>query len=361
MSQTAPASEKSGKRASSPLVPPEERFWQRYSPHAEFPLSSAGSLMLHILAFGLLGLLAWLSAVLFSHATRSLPVEAVRLDLGGGGGNPHGNRDDGPNTGAPVEAGEQKNDAATTNVPSEDVAPLKIQVEANPPKPQFEDPAGRRIQESADANKVLQTLRNRTARIQPPNGKPSTSSYGKGGTGSGGGSGDGKGSGIGPGSSNGPGNLTQREKRNLRWSMLFNTTNSADYVAQLRGLGAILLIPVREDPNGGAEYKVVRDLSTRPAKLLNEDVNRISRMVKWVDDKPESVLGVMSVLGLNLRPSHFFAFMPEKLEQKLLSLELDYLHKHYRGCREDDIEATTFRILVKNGKYVPEVKEQKVR
>ena len=93
MAQTAPPTDRTRNSATRPdLVPPDERFWQRYSPHAEFPLSGAGSLAIHILVFGLLGLLAWLGAVLFSHSSRSLPVEAVRLDLGGGGGNPRGQR-----------------------------------------------------------------------------------------------------------------------------------------------------------------------------------------------------------------------------------------------------------------------------
>ena len=31
-----------------PLIPPDEEFWEKYSPHYEFPLSTVGSIALHI-------------------------------------------------------------------------------------------------------------------------------------------------------------------------------------------------------------------------------------------------------------------------------------------------------------------------
>jgi hypothetical protein len=72
-----------------------------------------------------------------------------------------------------------------------------------------------------------------------------------------------------------------------------------------------------------------------------------------VDDKAQSVNDVMSILGVNLRPSHFVAFMPEELEKKLLRLE-----KAYRGLAEDQIEETKFRMIERNGRFEPQVIEQ---
>jgi hypothetical protein len=75
--------------------------------------------------------------------------------------------------------------------------------------------------------------------------------------------------------------LTPREKHMLRWTMVFNTntnnnTNPAvEYVLQLRGLGAILAIPVKEAPE--PEYKIVRNIR-RPAKLLPQDMKKIYRI-----------------------------------------------------------------------------------
>ncbi|HTU93207.1 MAG TPA: hypothetical protein VMF69_24215 [Gemmataceae bacterium] len=365
MSQTAPPSDKTDKRASSKLAPPDERFWQRYSPHAELPLSGAGSLVFHLLVFGLLGLMAWLGVALFGHASRSLPVEAVRI-APGGGGNPQG-QGNGPNNDAPVEAGDQnKEGASETNPPPED-APPTINVDPNTEKKQqFDDPAGRRIQQSDEASKVFSSLRKQAGRIQ----SSSEPGQGRGGPGSGGGKGTGQGPGTGSGRGDGPpANLTQREKRQLRWSMLFNTRDSSDYVAQLQGLGAILAIPVR-DRGDDFDYMFIRHLSDRPAKLVAGDIQgvlqEVNAMVRWFDKEPRNVVGVLSVLRIPLPKIpqdqlHFVACMPEKLEKKLLRLELDYLNKRHPGRSEDDIEETRFKVRVRNGQYEPEVYEQKLK
>jgi hypothetical protein len=144
----------------------------------------------------------------------------------------------------------------------------------------------------------------------------------------------------------------------LRWSMVFNTRTGEDYVRQLRGLGAVLAVPVKESPlpkGPPPEYKLVRDLSRLPAQLLDEDLSQINR-ISWEDKDPRSVQEVMSALGLRLRPSHFKAFMPLKLETKLFELERDH-----RGLAEDQIEETKFRIVEKNGRFEPQVIEQTPR
>lgn len=352
MSQTSPPAEKTTKAKAKQAAPPDEQFWQRYSPHAEFPLSSAGSLVMHILGFGLL-LLAYFLAPLLFQPTRQLPVEAVVLS--GGGGSPHG-QGEGPQTESDklVEASDAANDKKPPELLPDEVPPPKLDVKPETQSKQTFDQQPRKIQDE-DASRAFNSLKEQTVRMKP-------SGIGKGGTGSGGGSGKGRGTGI--GDANGPGMSTpsQREKRMLRWSMLFNTTNSSDYVAQLRGLRAILAIPVREDAASGVcDYRVLRDLSTsRPAKFTDEDIHNIQRLVSWNDDNPDSVAGVMSVLRLPQKPSHFLAFMPVELEEKLLRLELDYLHKHHNGRREENIKATRFKIRVYKGKYEPEVIGQDV-
>jgi hypothetical protein len=173
---------------------------------------------------------------------------------------------------------------------------------------------------------------------------------GQGGTGSGGGSGEGRGTGEGSGTGPGKAKLTKREERMLRWSMRFSTQNGADYLKQLKGLGAILAIPVSDGPN--PQYEIIRDLDRRPPKLIKEDLSKIQR-IYWVDDKPPSVAGVMEALGLQMHPSHFVAFMPGQLEQKLFKLELNY-----RGLREDQIHETKFEVVRGPGGYEPRVIEQ---
>src|SRR5579859_3280116 len=115
MTQAASTSNTTGaKPANQPLVPPDESMWKRYSPHGELPLSGAGSLTLHLLVFGLMLLAAWLAYSVFGHTNRSLPVEAVRLDLAGGGGDKNA-RGSGEGRGPkPVEAGATTEEPKTT-------------------------------------------------------------------------------------------------------------------------------------------------------------------------------------------------------------------------------------------------------
>lgn len=356
MSQTV--SEKSAAQpANQPLVPPDERFWERYSPHGELPLSGATSVALHLLVIGLALLAAWLAYAVFSHTTRSLPVEAVRLDLGGGGGNPHG-RGDGKNLGnQPQEVGGDAKEGANNPDPPDSEPPPELKVDPAARQPiKFDSTADRYIHQSDTASsQALQKLAKANIRIQLPDNK--ASGFGKGGTGEGGGSGDGKGTGTGNGKGEGHGTLTQREKRMLRWSMLFDTSSGRDYLAQLQGLGSILAIPVDAT---GKNYKIIRNLSARPARPAVEDISKIQR-IYWIDDKPESVRDVMAILGVRFLPAHFVAFMPEELEQKLFELEKAYLNEHHRGQREEDIDLTRFRVKRTAKGYEPEVVSVKLK
>ncbi|HWG43638.1 MAG TPA: hypothetical protein VN688_12695 [Gemmataceae bacterium] len=360
MAQSVADSKKTGSLpANQPLVPPDERFWQRYSRHGELPLSGATSLALHLLVFGLAVLAAWLAYAVFSHTSRSLPVEAVRLDIGGGGGDPRA-KGEGPGRGEKVVEEGNKTEEAPANTETNDkVERPDLKVDPAPQKPpQFSDADLRRIQRSDTASsQAFERLAKANIRVRLPDGKPA--GRGQGGTGSGGGSGDGQGTGTGNGRGEGHGKLTQREKRMLRWSMLFNSNSGPDYLSQLQGLGAILAIPVREGAKG-PEYQIVRDLSARPAKLLDEDISKIER-IYWIDDKPQSVMDVMAVLRLPLQPSHFVAFMPKELEDKLLQLEIAYFEKRHKGRGEDDILKTKFKINRTRKGYIPEVVAQEVK
>jgi hypothetical protein len=167
-----------------------------------------------------------------------------------------------------------------------------------------------------------------------------------------GGSGPPGGQGVGPGSGGTRGKiLTEHDRRMLRWSIRFNTQNGADYLRQLKGLGAILAVPFSDGPK--PQYKVIRDLDQRPPRLLDEDLSRINR-IYWNDDKPASVAGVMEALGLQvMHPSHFVALLPPQLEQKLFELEL-----RFKGLREDEIHETMFEVIKTARGYEPRVIDQ---
>src|SRR5262245_57414121 len=91
----------------SPPVPPDERFWQRYSPHGEAPLSFAGSFTLHLLVGGVLFLLITAAATALAKTSRSLPVEPVRLKINAGGGGHKQGEGGGQGVGNPKVGGDE--------------------------------------------------------------------------------------------------------------------------------------------------------------------------------------------------------------------------------------------------------------
>src|SRR6266446_3181166 len=95
------------------LVPPEEKFWERYSPHQEMPLSGVGSFTLHFLAIGLVVLMA--IGVIKLGVPPKVSVEIQPIEPGGGGSL---DGDDGDNPGTaggskrPEEAVKERDQSA---------------------------------------------------------------------------------------------------------------------------------------------------------------------------------------------------------------------------------------------------------
>jgi hypothetical protein len=339
-------------------VPPEPEFWKHYSPHGEMPISAAGSVAMHILIVGTLLLFGAYLARLFIRPGRSLPIEAVRLDLGGGGGKPGGVGNK-PGIGeAPFED--------DTGKPSDETQEGKVDVPDTPALTKVEkaeakknlDPESFRFARARDTDPVRKWVRlDDTMRRKTRDGL--TPGKGEGGPGSGGGKGKGKGTGEGDASGKGTGTMTQRERRMLRWNMHFPTSNPQDYVRQLNGLGAILAIPLDDSPT--PNYKVVRDLMARPAKLLDEDLSEIKR-IYWIDDNPTNVRDVMETLGISLRPPRFVAFMPVSLEKKLFDMEKEHMIKKYGSFDEERLYETRFRVVPgSGGKYEPVLMSMKLK
>jgi hypothetical protein len=338
------------------LVPPEEQFWKHYSPHGEAPLSAAGSVTLHALAVGIFLLFSIFLASLFIESTRPLPVEPVRL-VGGGGGKRTGQGDaKGVGTGAAEDADptgkEEKLPGQEEDVPPR---PALTPVEKAKVREEY-NPADYHYIENTEQGKALARVEKGIARKLRDGINPGK---GRGGPGSGGGKdggrGTGEGTGVGPGKNTA--SLSQREKRMLRWHMRFTANTGQEYLKQLRGLGAILAIPVREGEE--PQYKVIRDLRSG-APLLDEDLSKIQR-IYWIDDKPSSVRDIMMALGHpELRPNRFVAFMPEKLEAELFRMEKNYVEnvlgiKPFNEANEDKVGETNFRVVPTARGYRPEL------
>jgi len=348
---TSTAPEKTTPPQTPSRLPPGEKFWVRYSPHQEMPLSAITSFALHFLVIASLALLAWLGWLGFRKTSGAVPVEAVRFMPGGGGG-----KKDGVGNGPGIGSG-------ATPVESTQTQPDEKQLPPDPSRPQLDpkavalapvavqkDESFKRFVRDGNPNLNIFSKVEANALAQLRDGlQPGK---GEGGPGQGGGKGNGNGMGEGDGQGDGKsGALTQREKRMLRWTMLFNTRSGQDYLAQLRGLGAILAVPTDA---GNKSYKIIRDLSGRGTpRLLDEDISKI-QCIFWVDDRPESVRTMMGALQLGFQPSHFVAFMPRELEEKLYEME----KRAAGGIPEDKIQATKF-VVIPNGRggYQPRVEE----
>ena len=322
-------------------APFEEPFWQRYSPHHEFPLSSATSIALHVLALVFLIVAGWFVASLLEKSK----LEVDTLEMAGGGGSPHG-EGKGPGD-RPPEGGAENVEPAKNEQPAPPnptpAADLKKPV-LDPLDVVLDDPNSRTINQ---ANEAVQNLSKLSKDVRSKLFNNLGPSPGKGGSGTSGGKDTGKDKGEGPFSGSGKNKFTSRQKRLLRWVMQFNTYDGNDYRRQLAGLGAILAFP---QPDGG--YMVYRDLNQRPAKGRVEDINSI-KSIFWSDDKKKSIESLSEAMGVPAPDSPIIAFFPVELENELLRKELNYRNK-----KEDDIKETHFKINSRGGKFVPEVVEQ---
>jgi hypothetical protein len=285
----------------------------------------------------------------------SLPPPAEAIVVAGGGGNPQG-VGKGPAAGIlpsgkdVVEPDKEPPKVVGPNEKPPDLQEIKPRPDAILPKDASAQDARAIDKDTAAALGQLSNIGKQA------NDKIAGILAGKGRGGSGEGGGKGRGKGTGEGDLEGPGKaqMTQREKRQIRWRLVFNTYNGDDYLKQLADLGAILAIP---QPRGGYIVIPNQDLLKRPVQLKEGDVAALDR-IWWTDDKPQTVQDVARILGLPFIPECIHAFFPAKLEKELLDKELRYPGN--KGI-EDNIEATVFRVARKEGRYEPVVVDQKLK
>jgi hypothetical protein len=327
---TAPFDRNEQLIVSRPSVPPEERFWRRYSPNHEFSLSTASSISVWSLA-GLLVLVLGHFSLTKRGGTAPVPIALAELEGAADGLNGADMENPGEAPNRPKAEAIAKQTPPPISGVSE-ATRLKEVVPSPPELPPF-DREGRPIDlqsASREAMAQLGELSQHARAKLVSGGKPR-----------------GQGGPVIGKSGKPDGKLNPTETRNLRWVMQFNTTDGRDYLNQLRSLGAILAYA---DAAGG--YCVLRDLKRTPARGEIEDLDAIERIF-WRDSKKESVAGLTKALGLEARPSEFIAFFPDSLEKELLEKEL-----RFRNRREEQIRETRFRIELRGNRYVPVVESQ---
>jgi hypothetical protein len=337
----APPAKKPAAEPARPKRPlPDEGSWKRYSQHGEAPLSGAGSLGLHVLALAVIFIVGF---GLFREKKRSdLPVEPIKVGgKGTGRGEGIGNK---AGDGVDTEDGAGRGDGSQEKGPIDD-GPLKLKPEeiaALPIDIKNDQDAMRAFQKGHPNARVFSQLSD-TAREKFRSG---LNPGGNGGQGTGGTVGGTSGDGPGKGSGR---SLNDREKRMYRWRINFPRTSPREYLGQLSAMGAIIGVPVDRD-----NYKMIKDLSVSPAKVLDDDPSKLG-LIYWFNNDPLWTTDVLRELGVGIQASHFVVFFPVSLEEELAKAE----HAAAKGLKENQIEETQFILVRQGNKLVPRVQSVK--
>ena len=320
-----------------PMAPPDEEFWEKYSPHFEFPLSSIGSIALHVAGLMIfLGALYMLSKMTLTD-TGPVPMREMMLASDGDGS---GDGSAGSGGGTPKEDTtpfERPMDPVR-NIPENVIEDVRTEIKDFVPNipqdadaPKVEDlPNFKKFAEmNEDLRKKLLQGDNGNKGKGPEVGKGSTEQPG-----------------AGPG---GKGDATDSKNRAVRWELLFKTESGKDYVTQLAAMKATLVIPQPPDFKKSLAYKNLDQ--PRPAGEPFDIANVPG--LYFVDDSKDSATKVAATLGLTFEPPLFVAFFPKDVEEELATKE-----RNYRGRKEDQIFSTKFKILIRDGKYTIQVMDQ---
>ncbi|HVK11356.1 MAG TPA: hypothetical protein VM597_21475 [Gemmataceae bacterium] len=323
---SAPASPP--KAPPGPLAPPDERFWEKYSPHYEFPLSGVGSVLMNVGALAVFLMALWFMARSTASDKTSLPISAMNVSFadssdgppgqGSGGGTP----EEAVPTPLPRAPSQPVAEAALKDV-SKDVAPWTPNIPNAPDAPKVESLPNlpKLAQLSDEIRKKL---------LAGQGDKP--------------GAGKEPGTGITetPGGGAGPkGDPSSPHSRSLRWTIDFRTTGAADYRNQLAACKAVVAFPFPDK-----SLRVFRNLSA--ATPVSEPFEKEKLPgIYFVDDTNADELA--RELGLNHRPTYFICFFPAEIENELAAKE-----REFRGRKESEIFSTTFSIVIRDGR--PEIR-----
>src|SRR5262249_38734063 len=139
-----------------------------------------------------------------------------------------------------------------------------------------------------------------------------------------------------------------RQKRLLRWTMIFDTRDGADYLRQIDAFAAIVCVP---EDNG--KFRVIRDLK-REVKGEVTDLQRIF----WWDTREESVRSLALAIGVKPVRTQIVAFFPIDFEERLFRLERREMERRKGHWREAEIKETQFRVVRRGSTFEPVVADQ---
>jgi hypothetical protein len=313
MSDTAPPTD-----PDVPPLPPAEEFWTKYNNRLEFPFSTAGAVLLHVLvAVAVVLMLARMRADAPDRS--NLPVMITSI-VGLGEGSP-GASDEQPDR--PV----QNEKIEMPPIPLADQVRLPQVRETL--REALPDPTGVAIPDhkAAEFLDVDKKLAQALVRGAGPRG---------------------------PGSG-GVGNDTPIAQ-SFRWTLRFQTRDGRDFVYQLGALRAQILAPL---PPDNAKCLLFEDLTAelpRGRAATDEDIQRLAGRVRFCDRNRDSVRQVAGALRLEQTPTVFYAFFPTDLTTDWAAKE-----RAFRGADPKDTEETVFVVSVAGGRPDVRVVEQKLR
>ncbi len=307
------------------------RFWHRYSPNGEFPLSSCSSLAIHVLIVLLLILLA----KAFQKHERAAPgVDVVQVGddpdaaagLQAAGGEAGSLAETSQSDSPPFpDLPERPTEELQTNVASDASRASRVADDAAVSS-QASQAAQRAAQSAARARQGLARAKERLRKNmnQGTGGAAAGDSAGGGGSGA-----------------------TGRAARPGRWILRFRSISVEDLLNQYAGLSAELAFP---DP--GDRFRFFYNLGLRPPPSRLQGLEKESRLY-WQEDNPQSLGGLTQYLGLAPVP-YMLVFLPETVEEKMARMEAAYA-----GLKEDQIASTTFEVVRRGGGYDIQVVDQK--
>jgi hypothetical protein len=334
----------------SPQLPPDEKFWVRYSPHHEAPLSGMTSLFLHGLVVGLLLIVGFLMNLGW-HGDAAKPprMELAMIEGGGDGfeglGGPAGlPGGDEPRTELAPSA--VKPDVQTPKI---DAAELQLEnapsVELLQPTPDL--PVAPEPKDLLGELDMLTKQANQAPAVKKNGGGTNNPKGvgGKGGAGDAPGPGRGKkGTGTGGG---GPGGASKAQI--LAWRWRFDLSGDGRLHAEkLAAVGVTLAIL---DVRG--QYWLIRNVDKRPVDMRRENMQQFKDAVKWYNTKQDSVFALARELQLPFVPQHVVLLLPKEREEKMAAAEAEFARHERRDLNA--VQATWFDFRVRGGDFEPVV------
>ncbi|MBI3409891.1 MAG: hypothetical protein HY040_16250 [Planctomycetes bacterium] len=338
-----------------PMLPPDERFWQRYSPRHEFPLAGVTSIFAHCFIVGIVALAAFLLMLRRESESQRPPNMDVVLAAEGG-----------PGGGEPGSRGDKLDNTEITDKPkmgeaSENLPPPNDTKLLDAPKVELDVPSlvPVPIDQSVDISKQLNELLTQAKKSATEPKSPPTKSPGgvKNGIGKNPGGANPNGvngpGGPGPGGPGGGGGATKQQIYAQRWR--FDLAGGPkEHAAKLTAVGVTLGFFERNNIN---HFMVVQDLTKRPVHARRDsDKKYFGVVVIWSNNKQESVQALARELQLPHAPSAVFMMLPKDREEKMAEVEAAYARA--QGRDPNRITETWFDFRLQDGSFEPFVIRQ---